>query len=397
MTGRKRILWINRYCLADTSSGAAISAREMLIQLSQRGFDVLILGMTVFDRPVGRRAIADQLDRADPVGGVVKIKDGPLTHNLVVTQSTASLAIQMQELNILFTLYTRALREFKPDIVFYYGGSAFDLLIPTEAKRHGAHTIMYCANGSYSGTRWCQDVDTVLTATEATAEYYFEHCGIQTCSVGLFVPPARYMAENPTYETVTFINPVVEKGGGLVVQIAAAMEKRRPDIPFCIVESRGTWHDILQKVAPALKMPDTPLQNVSVVSHILDMRPIYAKTRLLLLPSLFWEAAGRVLVEAMINGVPSIVTNHGGPPEVAGLSAVKLTLPDRFYEMPYAQLLHPEAVDTFCEQIEKFFSDEDYFQMMSARAKRIVAEEHSIDRNADRLAQLLRDRIGGSG
>ena len=37
-----KILWANRYCLADTSSGASMAVREMLQQLAAREFEVRV-------------------------------------------------------------------------------------------------------------------------------------------------------------------------------------------------------------------------------------------------------------------------------------------------------------------------------------------------------------------
>jgi len=39
---------------------------------------------------------------------------------------------------------------------------------------------------------------------------------------------------------VTFINPQVEKGMTVFARIALELGQRRPDIPFLLVEGRGT-------------------------------------------------------------------------------------------------------------------------------------------------------------
>ena len=50
-----RILWANSFCLLDTSSGASISVREILRQLSKNNFDIEILGATIFDSSSGAK------------------------------------------------------------------------------------------------------------------------------------------------------------------------------------------------------------------------------------------------------------------------------------------------------------------------------------------------------
>ena len=389
MAPSRKILWASQFCLADTSSGAAQSAREMLLQLAARGFDILILGMTVFDKEVGRTTIAGQLDGQADTSSVLRIKDGRLTHHLVQTADGYISNVKSSEMTAFMRLYMKALTEFQPDFVWTYGGTAFDLLIPYEGKRHGAHTLAYLPNGAYHGTHWCQDVDTILTNTQATADMYAERSGITCHPVGVFVPVAPYLVEAPAYETVTFINPSLEKGGGLVAQVAMHMETRRPDIRFDIVESRGAWAKTLAAVRGQQEETRPALQNVTVIGHSWDMRPVYARARGLLMPSLWWEAAGRVLVEAMINGIPAIVSDRGGPPTIIGEAGVRLALPPHLHEPPYTGLLSPDAVTLFAQQIERFFDDQTYFETMSQLCRQRFTKTHDIREKGDALAAML--------
>lgn len=66
MTAPRKILWANRYCLLDTSGGASLSARQMLVQLKRRGWDVRILGATIFDSERGMTLLKFEIrgDRA---------------------------------------------------------------------------------------------------------------------------------------------------------------------------------------------------------------------------------------------------------------------------------------------------------------------------------------------
>ena len=53
-----------------------------------------------------------------------------------------------------------------------------------------------------------------------------------------------------------------------------------------------------------------------------DMRPVYARTRCLLLLSQFDETFGRVIIEAQLNGIPVVAHDKGAVREVAGKAAV---------------------------------------------------------------------------
>jgi glycosyltransferase involved in cell wall biosynthesis len=318
------LLWANRYCLLDTSSGASISIREMLHRLTKRNFDVDVVGATVFDSEAGKYRIASDLKRLqEKEGKIIRVKDGDLSHNLVKTKKATSREITLEELNVIYSLYVATLDKNKPDVFWFYGGNSFDYLLPYEAKRRGIATIAYLANGNYSGSRWCEDVDLILTDSQATADMYTNIFGRTPTPIGKFIPPESYVAKSHTRDHVTFVNPVLAKGAAVVVQLALALEEKRPDIKFEIVESRGGWSEVLQKVSAGMGKPRNSLSNVIVTPNTDDMRPVYARSRVILAPSMWWESGGRVLAEAMLNGIPAIVTNRGGCPEMIEDAGIK--------------------------------------------------------------------------
>ncbi len=53
----------------------------------------------------------------------------------------------------------------------------------------------------------------------------------------------------------------------------------------------------------------------------------FALTRILLVPSTFAEPFGRVAVEAMINGIPPLVSDRGALPETVGDGGLVMPLP----------------------------------------------------------------------
>jgi len=56
-------------------------------------------------------------------------------------------------------------------------------------------------------------------------------------------------------------------------------------------------------------------KNLEIISWTNNMRKIYEKTRLLLVPSRYPDPCPRVVIEAGISGILSIVSNRGGLPE----------------------------------------------------------------------------------
>jgi glycosyltransferase involved in cell wall biosynthesis len=116
---------------------------------------------------------------------------------------------------------------------------------------------------------------------------------------------------------VTFVNPVPVKGVDLAIEIAAMC----PEIPFCFV--RG-WPLGVRGMA-ALRRSLSRLDNVVLRAPTDDMRSIYRRTRVLLVPSQ-WESEtwGRVVTEAQFSGIPVVASDRGGLPEAVGPGGIIL-------------------------------------------------------------------------
>ena len=120
------------------------------------------------------------------------------------------------------------------------------------------------------------------------------------------------------------------------VRIADELERRRPDIPLLVVESRGT-RDTLAACWPDRRIAG----NITMMPHTSDPRRFWSRTRIALVPSLWWENQPLVVVEAMINGIPVVASDRGGIPETLGASGFMLPLPERL--TPESEIV-PSAV-----------------------------------------------------
>jgi glycosyltransferase involved in cell wall biosynthesis len=390
---KPRLLWVNRYCLFDRSSGASLSVIEMLKQLARRGYDVRILGALNFDSQNGRRQFEGRIKEFNKKQKYIHVSDSGLDHFLVNTKSHQARAMTLEELGLLYTSYEKILEEFKPDIAWLYGGKFFDRFVLEKAKQSGAITAFYLANGNYHGHQWYKDVDVIITDSQATVKLYKEKLGIDAVPVGKFIDKKNVIAERHERKNITFINPRVEKGAILVAQLALFLETRRPDIRFEVVESRGNWLDILQATSRAIGEERTQLKNVVVTPTTNDMRAVYERARMVLAPSLWWESGGRVVVEALYNGIPTIITDHGGMSEMAGNSGIVLNLPQQFFESPYTKLFPEQAVKNVSELIEKCVDDDSFYFNLVDRALRMAGRNHDIEKNTDRLEHALNNPL----
>lgn len=145
-----------------------------------------------------------------------------------------------------------------------------------------------------------------------------------------------YTVENREPEANTLVNPVEVKGRAIFRELA----QRRPHEQF--LAKMGWMHqrnedysfdeDIQEIYNQTMRRDpssasrqqcgsDQPqlddIPNVEFVREG-DIREIYRRTKVLLVPSQWEEAFGRVVIEAMHNGIPVIASNVGGLPEACG-------------------------------------------------------------------------------
>jgi glycosyltransferase involved in cell wall biosynthesis len=109
---------------------------------------------------------------------------------------------------------------------------------------------------------------------------------------------------------VTMVNAHPVKGLNTFLEIA----RRLPHQNFLLVESWKLDEVALQALLG--RLATTP--NVRFMRRVCDVRAVYAQTRLLLVPSVWEEAFGMVVVEAQSCGIPVIASARGGLRESVG-------------------------------------------------------------------------------
>lgn len=154
-----------------------------------------------------------------------------------------------------------------------------------------------------------------IANSEFTARTYKQRFGIDSTVIPPTIDPALYATET-TGQYVTLINPYNEKGFELAVRIA----ERCPDIPFLFVESWKLADDHRARIEETI----APLGNVKLEGRTNDMKTVYGRTKILLAPSKWEEAWGRVASEAHCSGIPVVGSRRGGLPEAIGTGGIVL-------------------------------------------------------------------------
>jgi len=154
-----------------------------------------------------------------------------------------------------------------------------------------------------------------------------------------------YRVEKRSPEYITLIRPEIHKGVDIFIKIAKKMPKRK----FLAVGNADRKYELMCA------------KNIEYIPWTNNMKKIYAKTKILLVPSIMPESFGRITVEAMCNGIPCIVSNIGALPE--DVNAVGLTIKNMF------------DIDSWIEGIEKFDDDEFYKKM----SKKVLKHAEKFD------------------
>lgn len=256
-------------------------------------------------------------------------------------------------------------QRFRPDVVFAQSG--FPARIATACQKLGIPTAIYLRNveshdlgGDLSQLRGVRYV----ANSSFTAQRFREKYGIESTVVHPLFRRSRYET-TLTRKNVTFVNPHVEKGVDLALEVARCSFP----IPFTFVEA---WNldaqvrrDLLRRIAE--------VPNIKLKRSTHDMRSVYRDARIVMVPSKWEEGFGRVAVEAQISGIPVIATRIGGLPEAVG---------------PGGILIGSEApVEAWVEAIRRLWTDEPLWQELSVAA-RLHAQREELDKDSQ-IASIL--------
>ncbi|WP_337288878.1 glycosyltransferase [Candidatus Methylomirabilis sp.] len=217
----------------------------------------------------------------------------------------------------------------------------------------GVPTIVYLRDAFFDNlggaVRDHSDIRYAATSRDL-ARRFAEAFGIVPVRIPPLVRPERYRVES-LRKNVTFVCPYPIKG----VEIALQLAGRRPDIPFIFVES---WRlRPIQRLRLRWRVRSNG--NITLRSSTLDMRPVYRDTKIILVPSLCFEAWGRVVSEAQVSAIPALASSRGGLPESVGEGGI---------------LVDPDAgIDAWQGALSRMWDDSAEYQRLAA-----LGQQHAL-------------------
>lgn len=372
-----RILILLSQCPLDPSSGACRSVAGIGAILAANGFDVCALGTTTsevragaFDMRAHLHAIGvrDLREEHTPDGrAVLRFAHRGVSHTLLDTGGLVKdLPLRVQPDAAFESLLDGALDRFKPDALFTFGRAPAEVARHERARARGAAVVLTVRNHGYYDRRAFAGVDAVLMPSDFLAESYRARIGIHGAAITSPIDPGETVAEDREPLMLTFVGASLEKGVAIFVRLADMLAQRRPDIPMLVIPGRGSM-DRLHAVAGLGGIDLARHASIMYSPGVPAPADIFRPTRVLLVPSIWREPLGRVAVEALMNGVPPIVSDRGALPEVVGDGGVVLPLPPsvmRQTDMPPP----PAEVQPWVAAVERLFDDEAAYDAISQRA-----------------------------
>jgi len=293
----------------------------------------------------------------------------------------------------LVAAWGRFLEANRPEVVLTYGGGLLSERLRGMARRQGAAAVFGLHNFAYHDRRDFAEVDYVVVPSRFSEGWYRQRLGLACHVLPYTIDPRRvevgeegvrsegaesrgWASSGPASRStpvaegqagrrryLTFVNPQPAKGLFVFARIAAELARCRPDIPILVVEGRARGR--------ALESTGVDLsgaKNLFGMANTADPRQFYGASKVLVMPSLWNESFGLVAAEAMLNGIPVVVSNRGALPEVVGQGGVVLDIP-ACYTPETREVPSAEEVRPWVETIVRLWDDGEFYARQSAAAR----------------------------
>ena len=388
-----RFLLVNNHCISDPTAGVTQSLRTIMEWLSDAGHQCHILTTARFEsavlfsieehlQHVGVAIPAETSAAPEPTSSadrpIVRYQVGDVPVTLLLTRHNDETAPDLDEARQFLGLVDDLLTDFAPDQMI--GCNAHPMILTALAHaRMGGVTTAFAVRGlGYYDRRYFDDVDHAFTCSEYLTALYRAKVDLVSTPLEPPIDWSTVVAPIESRRFVTFVHPAPHKGLFVFARLADMLGTRRPDIPILVVQSGLS----------AGQLNAIPGIDFSKYPHIMAAPPVptpadyLALTRILLVPSVCEEAFGRVAAEAMINGIPALVSSRGALPDVVGGDVRNggggyvLPVPD-WLTADTLRLPSEEDIEPWYDAVCALWDDREWYEVVARRAQQIAGERYS--------------------
>lgn len=294
------------------------------------------------------------------------------------------------------------LLKFKPDLIItqlMWSDVALKL-----ANKHSIPSIMgVCkvpieislANGSsYAPTA-------IISTSKFVKDYVLKNWKRESIIINPLVEIDNYIIKKEKFspfenDLIFMFNPLQRKGGFVFKEIA----KQLPSLKFGTVfgwsslkekpNSNRFSKEYIQRITESEgsifdgSIPEyvnfDSCNNIKIFQPEDDPKKLYEQINILLVPSQWEEAFGRVAIEAMANGIPVIASNVAGLKDSVGDGGI---------------LVEKDNIHKWIENIQKLMSSKDFYVEMSRKSKEWVRNNYSEEDIINKSKNLIEDTIRG--
>jgi glycosyltransferase involved in cell wall biosynthesis len=400
-----RALVFNNHCLNDPTAGVTQSLRTIAQWLSEAGHDCEVVTTARVETPgafdvqafLRRQGVDARTAAGHGKGGarpVARYRLGDVQVSLLMTRHHDEARPDRGEATQYVDLVERRVAERRPDLVLACNAHPMIGECLARARRRGAITAFTVRSYGYEDRRFFADVDHVLTCSRFLSEAYRRRIGLVSTPIEPPIDWSTVVAPEEDRAFVTFVHPAPHKGLYLFARLAAMLGARRPDIPILIVQS-GASAGALNGLT-GLDFSGQP--QIMAAPAVATPAEYFALTRLLLVPSVWDEPFGRVAAEAMINGIPALVSDRGALPDVIaadgqdGGGGYVLPVP-AWMTFETTRVPSEAEVEPWVAAVCALWDDRAHYERVAARARVLAearySEAHSRARHVDYFASLV--------
>jgi surfactin synthase thioesterase subunit/glycosyltransferase involved in cell wall biosynthesis len=298
--------------------------------------------------------------------------------------------------------FAKRVESFRPEAILASTDDPAQLLLEVALRAENARVFYLaratlavpfgpdCAFPSEAKTERIRAADRVVGVSQYVADYCRRYAGIDAVHVPISLLEPGEWPELGSFdnEFVTLANPCAVKGISIFLALADAF----PETAFAAVP---TWGANPRDLAALGRQ-----SNVRVLEPVDDIDVLLRRTKVLLVPSLWAEARSRIVLEAMLRGVPVMASNVGGIPEAKmGVPYLLPVTPITKYQprldeqmVPVAEV-PPQDIAPWSEALHRLLTDRAHYEEISGKSRAAVLE-YARGLSVEPFERLLEETVG---